>query len=108
MNTQKARAIRQLVKHLQSKGRIENKVWVEYNVDRMPHETLPKVYNTEAANQMFNGESIKDTQDKWLTMAAKRERYIVPTVTLNPTCGRAIYQQMKKRAQNGLPISSAK
>jgi hypothetical protein len=108
MNSKKARSIRQLVEHLQHRGNVQNPVWAAYNYKRNDHETLPTIYKTEAMNILKNGESIAETQNKWMTIASKQERYVVKTLTLDPTCGRAIYQQMKKRHRLSQSVYSAK
>lgn len=77
MNGKKAKKLRALVRHLQQAGAIENKEWLQYG---HRNRTLSKMLPDE------NGE-LKETR--------------VPdtTIWLMPTCGRAVYQQMKDNAK---------
>jgi len=81
MNGKTAKKLRQLVRHLQETGAIESKEWVSLGRrDRKLHREV----TTE------KGE-VKLVQ--------------VPdeTVWLKPGCGRAVYQQMKRRAKGPTP-----
>ncbi len=80
MNGKKAKKLRALVRHLQNAGVVENKEWLQYGHRQ---RTLSKMVADE------NGE-LKETR--------------VPdtTVWLMPTCGRAIYQQMKDNTKGRL------
>lgn len=77
MNGKKAKKLRALVRHLQSAGAIESKEWVQY---AHRNRTLAKMVPDESGE-------LKETR--------------VPDITLwlHPTCGRAVYQQMKNNAK---------
>lgn len=68
MNLKKAKRLRALVRHLQEKGAIVNKDWTIYS-------EAPNSQDGSSGN--FHG--------------ARRCN------KLDPTCGRAVYKQMKKR-----------
>jgi uncharacterized protein YjhX (UPF0386 family) len=75
MNGKKARQLRQLVRHLQDKGAIESKDWVAYGTR---NRTLARTVRDEDGS-------------------LKEVRVPDTTIWLMPTCGKAIYKQMKKR-----------
>lgn len=87
MNQKKAKRIRQLVRHMQDKGVVDNQSWINYGLDQkfvnmsVPDADSPTVFDEEGK----------------LVMTMKN--VLVPTGCrkLDPTSGRAIYQAMKSR-----------
>ena len=77
MNGKTAKKLRQLVRHMQEKGAIESKDWVAYGTR---NRTISKTVRGE------DGE-------------LKEVRVPDTTIWLMPTCGKAIYNQMKKRVK---------
>ena len=100
MNSKKARSCRQLVRQLIDKSG-QDTPWVKYTAERQPHAVLPTIYKTEALNQQFNKETIEETHKRFLEIASVRGRYIVKTLNLDPSCGRAIYKQVKRSQSIG-------
>lgn len=78
MNGKKAKKLRALVRHLQNAGAIEGKTWLEYGHRQ---RTLSRM--------------VVDPE----TGEKKETRVPDTTVWLMPTCGRAVYQQMKDNAK---------
>jgi len=77
MNLKAAKKLRKLVHLLQEKGAIEGKAWVEHGVrDR----TLARVTRDEEGH-------------------LKEVRVPDQTVWLLPSCGRAVYQRLKRQAK---------
>ena len=80
MNEKKSKRLRQLVRHLQDRGAIENKNWLQY-------ASYP-----EMSTRAFVNSSGKLDQMPWMKGQA----------IMDPGCGRAIYQKMKDDAdRNG-------
>lgn len=80
MNEKKAKRLRQLVRHLQERGATEQNVWLKY-------ATYPEMGERPVIN--MHGK---------LEMAP----HMIGQATLDPQCGRAIYQKMKDSAdRNG-------
>lgn len=71
MNSKKAKRLRQLVKHLQTKGVIEDKDWAVYG------------------SQQHKSSDSDPENPKWI---------VQQTRMLDPACGKAIYKQMKTRS----------
>jgi hypothetical protein len=83
MNAKKAKALRALTKQLQHKGVIENQEWA--------------VYGSQQHRQMANPSSIISSNPA----DHEEPRWIVQnTRMLDPTCGKSMYKQMKKRAND--------
>lgn len=83
MNSKKCKRLRQLVRHLQDKAAVANSNWcVASNVEKKRN-----VPNFAAFKDGVRDESLPATVE---TIFHQR--------ILDPKCGRAIYQQMKKRA----------
>jgi hypothetical protein len=83
MNSKKAKRIRHLVKHLQEKAAIADAPWaVPGYIEHKFNVPNPAAFKADAPD-----ESIPKT-----IVEVHRQR------VLDPKCGRAIYQQMKKRA----------
>ena len=78
MNGKKAKKLRALVRHLQAAGAIENKEWLQYGHRQ---RTLSRMV-TDAETGETKMTQVPDT-----------------TLWLMPTCGRAVYQQMKDNAK---------
>jgi hypothetical protein len=87
MNEKKSKRLRQLVKHLIAKEVVENKPWVVYAVDMKYHEM--EVPDTKAP-------TVFDENGKLITVMRK-QLVATGSRSLDPKCGRAIYQAMKKR-----------
>jgi hypothetical protein len=80
MNEKNAKKLRQLVRHLQGKGIVENPNWVSY-----------QTYPTLGTRPMINHKGE-------LTQVP----HMIGQAVLDPHCGRAVYQSMKNRAdRNG-------
>jgi uncharacterized protein YjhX (UPF0386 family) len=77
MNLKAAKKLRKLVHLLQEKGTIESKAWVEYGVR---NRTLTRVARDKEGH-------------------LKEVRVPDQTVWLLPSCGRGVYQQMKRQAK---------
>jgi hypothetical protein len=75
MSSKKAKKVRQLLRHLQKKAGMDNVQWEVY-------KETPRVMSVESENP--------DEPSREMVVHVNR--------TLDPTCGKAIYKQMKKRA----------
>lgn len=82
MNEKKSKQLRQLVRHLQKVGAIEE-TWLRYG----------KGHRIEEVEVPIDDQGNK----KIIKMA-------VGTLMMDPACGRAIYQSMKKRAYRNQPV----
>jgi hypothetical protein len=78
MNEKKSKRLRQLVRHLQQRGAIEEQSWLKY-------ASYP-----EMSTRAFINSSGKLDQMPWMKGQA----------VMDPGCGRAIYQRMKKNAEH--------
>jgi hypothetical protein len=90
MNEKKAKRLRQLVKHLMNKGGVAESDW------RVLH---PQTQFVE--DQLTRSVRVLNEETKKRESVVQSYAQVVATgtVRLDPRCGRAIYQQMKSRAQ---------
>lgn len=92
MNSRKAKNLRALVNHLMSHGAVAQADW---------HAYAPGVYVTDQVTtrrvSKYHNETGVETS---VSHARVSDR---GSVRLNPSCGRAIYQAMKKRALGTKP-----
>lgn len=75
MSAKKAKKVRQLLRHLQKKAGMDSMQWEVY-------KETPRVASVESEN----------------SDEPPREMVVHVNRTLDPSCGKAIYKQMKKRA----------
>ena len=75
MSSKKAKKVRQLLRHLQKKAGVANMQWEVY-------KETPRIMSVESENP--------DEPPREVVVHVNR--------TLDPSCGKAIYKQMKKRA----------
>lgn len=81
MNSKKAKRLRALVRHLQERGAVENINWEEYT-SRKQRIMLPPASGLEPTRDSTTNYTLHITR------------------ALNPSCGKAVYKQMKKRSEN--------
>ena len=90
MNSKQAKRLRQLVRYLTAAGKIESKEWLAYDRDTRYEEI--QVPNILGANAELgaNGKHITTTRTQLIAVGTRK---------MDPSCGRAIYQSMKKVAR---------
>lgn len=93
MNAKKAKRLRQLVHHLMGQGAIAGNGWMQYNTN-VRFSTATETIGSTTNEQ---GEKVTVTKESIYRTTSKDNTYATGPVTLDPACGRAIYQQMKKR-----------
>lgn len=87
MNSKKAKRIRQLVRHLQSKALIEDSPWeVAGSIDHRRYASPSSILSSDPA-------VIRDEEAKLTSIYDVRKQRV-----LDPACGKAIYKTMKARA----------
>ena len=88
MGEKKSKRLRQLVKHLMGSGQVEAKDWVVYGREQkyveieVPDPTSPTIYD----------------EDGKVITAMRKQLVATGSRMMDPACGRAIYQRMKKNA----------
>ena len=92
MNEKKSKRLRQLVRHLMSKGTLTEAGWINYT---------PDVYTTtlpikQKVSKKINPEGFVTEHASML--ASHGKSFITGPVRLDAACGKAIYRSMKKRA----------
>lgn len=89
MNSKKAKRLRQLVEHLQTKGVIEQSEWAVYG--SQTHTKMMPITDDSlsSASPITHDGRIVTQQRQTVTQS---------TAMLDPACGKSIYKQMKKRA----------
>lgn len=82
MNGKKAKKLRALVRQLQAVGAVESKEWVQYG------------HRNRTIGKQIVGEDGKLSET----------RVADTTIWLMPGCGRAVYQQMKRRGNRAASV----
>jgi hypothetical protein len=96
MNEKKAKRTRQLVKHLMDQGAIAGQGWLVHNTNVRLDQREVVVGKTKDAE----GKDVNVTKLVNTLTTAPAGTVFGGTVALDPACGRAIYQQMKKQAHS--------
>ena len=99
MNQKSSKAVRQLVKHLMSKGAIQN-VWHNYTPDVRAVVT-EKTVTTRPSK--FKDPVVEVVKTTTYTNAVDGSVF-GGTVRLDAACAKAIYKQMKKRQLSHKPV----
>lgn len=96
MNQKKSKRLRQLVRHLMGQGAIAGNGWLQYN-SNVRFATTDIIVGSKRDE---DGKKTNITQAVNYMTTSKDNTYVTGPVTLDAACGRAIYQQMKKRAMH--------
>ena len=94
MSAKKAKHLRQLVRHLMNQGAIAGNGWLGYNIGvRLDSKQVEVGKTTDK-----EGNEVAVTKLVKTLTTAPIDSVFGGTVRLDPACGRAIYQRMKKQA----------
>lgn len=92
MNEKTAKRLRQLTRHLQTKGAVAN-TWTQYANDvQTKYEDKEKIVGKNKEGQPI----VEKFQVRTLTTDINSIFLTTSPVRLDPTCGRSVYQHMKK------------